>query len=418
MRKGKEKNTRNLKVLALIPARGGSRSIPKKNIKIFSGHPLIAYSIAAACESKLCDRVIVSTDDPGIARIARGYGAQVPFLRPRKLAEDHIGDLPVFKHALKWLRENQNYSPDIIVQLRPTSPFRPKGFVDRGIILLRDNPSADSVRAVTVSPRTPYKMWKIRGRFMRPLIQSGIIEPYNANRQSLPETFWQTGQLDITRFKTVKQQNSMTGRHILPIKISGEYSVDLDTLSDWEFAEWIAANDRLNIVRPDYNSDLFKEIRMAVFDFDGVFTDNRVYLTEEGKESVVLNRGDGMGLGLLRKKGVKIAVISGEENPVVSSRCKKLKLTHYQGVKDKISLFKKILAREGLTNRQSLFVGNDLNDLECMSFAKLGVAVANAHPVILREADLVLKKSGGHGAIRELCDLIISGRQDGKISKG
>ncbi len=399
------------KVLAVIPARGGSRSIPKKNIKLFCGHPLIAYSIAAALQSKICDRVIVTTDCQRIAEIARSYGAEVPFLRPKGLARDDVGDLPVFKHALKWLREHQNYTPGIIVQLRPTSPFRPKGFVDQGIRLLHHTPAADSLRAVTASPKTPYKMWQINRNFLKPIIGSNLKEPYNANRQALPDTFWQTGQLDITRLKTILGKNSMTGNRIIPLMVPIDFAVDLDTLSDWEFAEWTGIGKKLDIVRPDHKQDIFGDIRMAIFDFDGVFTDNQVYLTDDGKESVACSRADGMGLSLLKKHGIKIAVISGEVNPVVSARCKKLKLMHYQGVRDKVPLFKKILSQEGLKNNQTLFVGNDLNDLGCMNYAKLGVAVANAHPQVLREADLVLEKSGGQGAIRELCDLIISRRR-------
>jgi CMP-N-acetylneuraminic acid synthetase len=115
-------------VLALIPARGGSKGIPRKNIRDFSGYPLIAWSIAAAKQSELVTRVIVSTDDEEIAAVARAWGAETPFLRPAEFAEDKTTDLPVFVHALAWLAENENYRPDVVVQLRPTSPIRPSGW--------------------------------------------------------------------------------------------------------------------------------------------------------------------------------------------------------------------------------------------------------------------------------------------------
>src|SRR3989337_3169724 len=114
----------NLNVLALIPARGGSKSIPQKNIRSFAGHPLIAYSIVAGLAAQTVNRVIVSTDDEEIATVARHYGAEVPFLRPAELAQDGTPDLPVFQHALYWLEENEGYQVEIVVQLRPTSPFR------------------------------------------------------------------------------------------------------------------------------------------------------------------------------------------------------------------------------------------------------------------------------------------------------
>ena len=120
-------------VLAIVPARGGSKSIPKKNIRPFAGHPLLTYSIAAGLQASLVDRVIVSTDDEETAEIARQYGAEVPFLRPAELALDSTPDLPVFEHALSWLEREEAYVPEWIVQLRPTTPVRPPDCVDRGI---------------------------------------------------------------------------------------------------------------------------------------------------------------------------------------------------------------------------------------------------------------------------------------------
>ncbi|MEJ2608107.1 MAG: acylneuraminate cytidylyltransferase family protein [Anaerolineales bacterium] len=129
-------------VLAIVPARAGSKSIPKKNVRLFAGHPLLAYSIAAGLQADCVSRLIVSTDDEGFADIARNYGAEVPFLRPAELAADEVTDLPVFEHVLNWLREEENYRPDVVVQLRPTSPIRPRDCVDRAVGLLLDNPRA------------------------------------------------------------------------------------------------------------------------------------------------------------------------------------------------------------------------------------------------------------------------------------
>lgn len=123
-------------ILALIPARGGSKGIPRKNIRLFAGYPLIAWSIAAAKQAELVTRIIVSTDNEEIAEVAREYGAETPFLRPPELAQDKTTDLPVFEHTLKWLEGVEGYRPDIIVQLRPTSPIRPKNMVDDAIRIL------------------------------------------------------------------------------------------------------------------------------------------------------------------------------------------------------------------------------------------------------------------------------------------
>src|SRR5512133_1061873 len=135
-------------IFALIPARGGSKGIPRKNIRNFSGYPLIAWSIAAAKQSELVTRIIVSTDDEEIAAVAREWGAETPFLRPAELAQDKSTDLPLFEHALKLLEEIEGYHPQIVVQLRPTSPIRPKTMVDDAIRILLNHPDADCVRGV------------------------------------------------------------------------------------------------------------------------------------------------------------------------------------------------------------------------------------------------------------------------------
>src|SRR5512142_436123 len=135
-------------ILALIPARGGSKGIPRKNIRNFAGYPLIAWSIAAAKQSELVTRVIVSTDDEEIATVAREWGAETPFLRPLELAQDKTTDLPVFEHALEWLEKNDRYHPEIMIQLRPTSPIRPRGMLDHAVQILLENQDADCVRGV------------------------------------------------------------------------------------------------------------------------------------------------------------------------------------------------------------------------------------------------------------------------------
>jgi len=140
-------------VLALIPARGGSKSIPRKNLARMAGHPLLAWSIAAARESQRIRKIVVSTDDEELREAALSYGALVPFLRPAELAQDDTPDLPVFQHALTWLAREWGFRPELVVQLRPTSPLRPCGCVDEAIALLEAHADADSVRAVTARSR-------------------------------------------------------------------------------------------------------------------------------------------------------------------------------------------------------------------------------------------------------------------------
>ncbi len=233
-------------VLAIIPARGGSKGLPNKNILPLLGHPLIAYSIKAAQDSKLVTRVLVSTDSQSIADVALQYGANVPFLRPAEFALDLSTDLEVFVHALNWLKENENYTPDLVIQLRPTSPIRKADLIDECIIKLL-NSDADSLRIVTPSPITPYKMWKIEdeNNLMIPLLSAeGVEEPFNEPRQRLPKTYWQIGTLDVIRPEVILKKNSISGKKIIPHVVGNEWAIDIDDISSFvKTADVIVSDD-------------------------------------------------------------------------------------------------------------------------------------------------------------------------------
>ncbi len=240
-------------ILAIIPARGGSKGIPRKNIRPFAGHPLIAFSIAAALQAGTVTRLIVTTDDEEIAAVAKQYGAEAPFLRPAELAQDRTTDLPVFQHALTWLAEHENYRPEIVIHLHPTSPVRPRGLVDQAVRLLLDHPQADCVRGVVEPSQNPYKMWRIDGQtgHMIPLLTvPGIAESYNVPRQMLPPVYLQTGHVNAIRPAAILG-GLMTGRVILPLVLDPHYEVDLDTLADWERGEWLVAKGELEMVWPE-----------------------------------------------------------------------------------------------------------------------------------------------------------------------
>lgn len=239
-------------VLAIIPARAGSKSIPRKNIRNFAGFPLIAWSIAAAQQAKCVSRTIVSTDDSEIAAVAGKFGAETPFLRPKKFAKDDTADLPVFVHGLQWLKEHEGYEPDVVVQLRPTSPVRPPDLVDTAVDILLSHPRASSVRGVVAAGQNPYKMWRVKDEKspMKNLLDvRGIAEPYNAPRQKLPQVFWQTGHIDAIRTGTI-HAGSMSGKRVFPLIIDPHYSVDLDTEFDWSRAEWLVDYLTLPFVKP------------------------------------------------------------------------------------------------------------------------------------------------------------------------
>lgn len=399
-------------ILALIPARGGSKGIPRKNIRSFAGYPLIAWSIAAAKQSELVSRVLVSTDDEEIAAVARECGAETPFLRPAELAQDKTTDLPVFEHAIRWLEENEGYKPEIIIQLRPTSPIRPKGMLDHAIHILLEHHDADCVRGVVPAGQNPFKMWRFydEEKPIQPLLEvEGIEEPYNAPRQILPPVYWQTGHIDAIRVSTLREKHSLTGDVIYPLLIDPRYTVDIDNLSDWAKYEALA-NSGLEMVTPGkMKRPMPEKIDLIMCDFDGVITDNRVWVDQDGTETVAAYRSDSVRVNDMRALGIEVMILSSEPNRVVEARARKMGVEAIHGIalNDKGRVMRDVLAQKNLKAENVIFIGNDINDLPCFEVAGWAVAVADAYPEVIHAADHVLSKAGGHGALRELCDLIL-----------
>lgn len=215
--------TRAPYVLALIPARGGSKSVPRKNLLPVAGKPLIAFSIGHARACPSITRTIVSTDDHEIATVSAAFGAEVPFIRPAEFASDWATDLDVFRHALAWLEREEGTLPELVVHLRPTGPVRELQLIERAIGLMLENGAADSLRSVGLAEQTPYKMWKIEGSLLQPLLPlPGFPEAHSMPRQKLPVAYWQNGYVDIVRPRTVLEQDSMVGRVVLPFVIEGK----------------------------------------------------------------------------------------------------------------------------------------------------------------------------------------------------
>jgi CMP-N,N'-diacetyllegionaminic acid synthase len=220
-----------LKTIAIIPARSGSQSLPDKNILLFKGRPMLAWSIEHALLCPEIDRVIVSTDSIAYASIAESFGAEVPFLRPAHLSDNLSTDYEVFQHALSELAK-QDYVPELIVHLRPTTPIRNVIDISKMINMLYQNKDWDSIRSVVKAPETPFKMWIIKDGLLKPTsFINEIREPYNSPRQILPSAFLQNASIDVTRSKTINDLKSMTGYNIGPYIM--ENYLDIDEPSDY-----------------------------------------------------------------------------------------------------------------------------------------------------------------------------------------
>lgn len=239
-------------VVALIPARQGSKRVPGKNVRELNGHPVLAYSIAAALESGVFNDVIVSTDSDQYAAIARRYGAEVPFLRPQEMAGDHSPDIEWIEHTLCRLRdEGRTY--DCFAILRPTSPFRTAATIRRAWKLFSESgASADSLRAVQLCKEHPGKMWVIRGNRLLPLLPFGPAEqPWHSTPyQSLPPVYIQNASLEIAWSRVVFETRTIAGTTILPFLTEGLEGFDINQPTEWALAEDLLKTGQVSLATP------------------------------------------------------------------------------------------------------------------------------------------------------------------------
>lgn len=231
-------------VLGVIVARGGSKSINKKSIAPCAGQPLMYYTIEAAKRAKHITRLIISTDDEEMVAYAKSQGVEVPFMRPKELAEDTTPDLPVFEHVLEELKNRENYTPDAVVHLRPTTPLKKTSDIDKGVELFFAHPEAHSVRSVCEPLHTPFKMYTVRDDgYLEPLLPKVFPEvfekypeAYNMPRQLLPKVWRHSGYVDVIR-PVVIFGHSMSGTKILPLQFEAWRDIDIDSPHDLALAE-------------------------------------------------------------------------------------------------------------------------------------------------------------------------------------
>lgn len=243
-----------MNIVAIIPARSGSKSVPHKNIRIINGKPMLAYSIEHAQQSRLINRVIVSTDSEEYAEIARKYGAETPFIRPEEYATDTALDIDVFDHCLTYLKNEEGYEADIVVQLRPTYPIRNPEDIDRMITMLMENEKADSVRSMALATEIPYKMWKKGPDGTILPIATDIPECYNMPRQELPTAYYQNACIDVVRGRVILEEHSMSGKVILGYEMKENFDIDTEK-------EMLRAQNQMKITKGG---------KRFVFDIDGV----------------------------------------------------------------------------------------------------------------------------------------------------
>lgn len=374
--------------IAIIPARGGSKGLPRKNVLPLCGKPLIAWTIKSALQAMTVKRVVVSTDDAEIADISKAYGAEVVW-RPDELSGDSVSSEAVLLHALRQLE----VADGILAFLQCTSPLMLPEDIDGTVNRLSQ---ADS--AFTGTP-WHYFVWRQTSEGVIPL---GHDKAHRPLRQQMRADYLEVGAVYALRvamfLKTGRRFVGRTAIHPIP----PERAIEIDDHTDFLIAETLLRQRLLS----DRARQLPTTVQALIMDFDGVLTDNRVAVAETGAESVACHRGDGWAMRRLLESGMRLLILTSESNPVVKHRCAKLGV-ECMVTTDKLSALKRWLADHDVSRKSAVYVGNDAPDAPCMLHVGCGVAPADAYPIAKQAAQIILDTPGGHGCIRELAGLLL-----------
>ncbi|MEU6989765.1 N-acylneuraminate cytidylyltransferase [Streptomyces sp. NPDC046465] len=417
------------RVLAVIPARGGSKGVPAKNLAPVGGVPLVVRAIRACLAARLVTDVAVSTDDHVIAEAARAAGAEV-VLRPAAIAGDTATSEAAVLHAMDAHETLHGRTVDVVLLVQCTSPFLTCDDVDKVASAVAEH-GADT--AVTVAPFHGF-VWRdaadeaVDGSAGVPAQRTDALggtatlanstrthggygvnhdKSFRPRRQDRPQDLLETGAayaMDAVGFRTEKHR--FFGR-TEPVRTDPARVLEIDDPHDLARARALAP--LFDADRADGATALptAADIDAVVLDFDGTQTDDRVLVDSEGREFVSVHRGDGLGIAALRRSGLNMLILSTEQNPVVAARAGKLKLPVLHGIDRKDLALKQWCEEQGIAPERVLYVGNDVNDLPCFALVGWPVAVASAHDVVRGAARAVTTVPGGEGAIREIATWIL-----------
>jgi N-acylneuraminate cytidylyltransferase len=382
------------RAVAVIPARGGSKGVPRKNLQHVGGVPLIQRAVRTASAAQEIDAVFVSTDHDEIADLALRAGAWV-IDRPAELAQDASSSESVLLHALGAI-ESETGRPEVVVMIQATSPFIYAGDLDVAVTRVRDG-EADC--AFSATPTHAF-LWRYGDHGAVSVNHDAAVR---VRRQDLELQYRETGAfyaMDVEGFLAVRHR--FFGRVEMQV-VEERWAVDVDGPDDLQHARLIA---------PDFRDPAFplpfSDARALVTDFDGVHTDDHAFIDETGRESVRVSRADGHGLGRLAAVGLPMLILSRERNAVVAARAEKLGMDVVHAVNDKVPALRAWAAKRAVDLRQVVYVGNDMNDVGCLEIVGWPVVVADAHPSTLPYARLRLSRLGGEGALREVAEMMLA----------
>ncbi|WP_149827723.1 N-acylneuraminate cytidylyltransferase [Streptomyces tailanensis] len=446
------------RVVAVIPARGGSKGVPAKNLAPVGGVPLVARAVRECLAAELVTNVVVSTDDHAIAAAARESGAEV-VLRPAAIAGDTATSEAAVLHALDAHEAKHGVAVDVVLLVQCTSPFILREDVD-GVARAVVEHGADT--ALTVAPFHGFIWRDTADEFTGDAAASGVgaeahgvgragasapvagggaagdadgahgtaaglgaapagdgyatsaltaggygvnhDKSFRPRRQDRPQDLLETGAayaMDAAGLR--KHQHRFFGRTEL-VRTDPARVLEIDDPHDLARAQALAPLFDAN--RPGA-LPTYDDIDAVVLDFDGTQTDDRVLIDSDGREFVTVHRGDGLGIAALRKSGLTMLILSSEKNPVVAARARKLQIPVLHGIDRKDLALKQWCEEQGIAPERVLYVGNDVNDLPCFALVGWPVAVGSAHDIVRGAARAVTTVPGGEGAIREIAGWIL-----------
>jgi len=380
------------KIISVIPARGGSKGIPKKNILLLQNKPLVSYSIEQSLNSKLIAETYVSTEDNEIKNISLLSGAKI-IDRPKKFATDIASTELVLLHAAEFL----NHDFDYMVLLQPTSPLRYPEQIDEAIKKLIDQ-KGDSLLSVYENNKF---LWELSGK---------SINYDSKNRPRRQEKKWElveNGSIYITKKELLLEERNRLGGKIITYEMPKWMSFEVDDKFDFELIEYLIKN-KLD-KKKFYLKDIIRKIKLVIFDVDGVFTDGSVYLNKDGSELMKFSRIDGKGIELLRNAGFKTAVITSENSEIVQIRMNKLMIDDiFINIKKKLAVFNILKEKYSLEHQNICYLGDDIQDLEILKIVGFSCCPSNAQQIVKENSIYISPFQGGDGFVRDVCNLILN----------
>ena len=379
------------RTVAIIPARGGSKQVPRKNLQRVGGVPLVERAVRAAAAAVGIDEVVVSTDDDEIAAVSIAAGARV-IRRPADISGDTATSESAILHALDEL-EGQGDSFDVVAFVQATSPFLPSDALAAAV----DDVRTDRADSVFSAYETYGFLWRHDSDGTALAINHDA--GHRPRRQDREPHHLETGAFYVFRADGFRESRHRFFGRIRIAEVPEWTAIEIDDEQQLRIARALAALHEAPEAIP---------VRAVVTDFDGVHTDDTAIVDAVGGERVRVSREDGMGVSLLRRAGVPMLILSTEVNPVVRARADKLRVPVLHGIDDKETALRAWAHDNDLALADIAYLGNDVNDLPAMRIVGWPVAVANAHPLVLEEARVVLRRRGGDGAVRELVERVLS----------